>query len=1678
MHTLTGYEIHQQLQQTGPWPVYVGARRTDAVQVQIKHVYASKKNGALEDVRREYELLQDLRGTQILHAVALEPCGDGLALVTEHRPQFESLTDCFRRRGAFGLDACLSIGIRLAVALAQVHERGVVHNDISLNSVRVREDDLQVVLSGFAHACRGPYRVVDARGVTARGFPRYTEDALATSGLKAIQETRTEQSLWREATRERFHGLVNLQTCSPERMSGCHRHVDGRSDLYAIGCLLYHLLAGEFPFPNLSRRELMHAHLVRAPVPLSQVRPGLLPRLVDIVHTLLAKDPGRRIASARLLAKALRDCRAQRFGRGRTDVPSGPKQAAVTSQGLVGRDVEVTRLVGALHRGRYGSTEFVLVGGRGGTGKSRLIHEVCRTVASGFAEVVAHTCDEATSAHPYAAIVSLLREVVDYTLKLNADDAQALVEDCVALAVLLGPLAPVQWRSSRDGGHALPSGTVFRRVTQKVIDILDRCSRKCFYIFVIDDLHLADTTSLAILGEIRKRFLRLPLAVVASFRSDRAAKVDALCSLFASQPVLWLFFAPIPASVWRRASDSLVSSNETHITPLAMALQRSDAPSAATAASGLEILSQRCARLSAQMRLRLRLMAECQYDPSLTLERRVLSTMTRASPEQLDTALQLAIDIGLVTRLAPLGRGRYVYWQPSVRRWLSLGLVKSYRNELHTRLAFEHLSARDLSAKAMFAAASHLLRAGKRIGDITRCLKASQALFRVSVIAMEAGAIDEGLAFLRRSMQLQPPELWERDRPFAKKLYAHVIDMETRYGDVRRAKACSERLLLYATLPQHRLLALRLRVQVESRAGRARAAFEVAASACREFGVAIPRRRSRKQTLRRAIRIHRLVDASIAMQPKRPAPRQHELVLLVRETTLAAFAVNPWRGLEVGLVLLGLVRRHGATPQTAAFACAIQSVASVVLDGPKEEFIAIANELYAHARTGTGAIHLTTRWMLLRWVLSWRWSDEEIERESIQLGREIVEQEVPGLQSLVAEHLAVRLISGDKPITEIERQIQGVLIRRGSDDFTLGVQWLCLRLSRGPDERAVSHPVQIERDSISLEVEVARFACLANALVHYLGGDIEASMMYIQPLGKLSQRVLPSRFDVEVMYVAGLVVAAALRRTGVHLTGWVRFWRAYRRVLAYSRWAPRVAFHRLQLLDAAIDHTRGRLEQAWAKYMAATDRGLVSGQMLLAGIGYRCAVEVVEAQGLRSLRPALLRSASEVFSRSGVRLAVGHAEAELTLLGHHVMSEGTGESVTLEGGPASELRTVIELSREISRELRLENLLEKLVHVLLTAVGGQRCVVMLALAGEMRVEAEATDSGESIIGLSVKLEKFKSLPLTVVDNVIESRKVVVSEDACLDFGDRDPYLKSKRVRSLMCVPVVHQGTVRGILYLEDRRAPGIFTQERVQLLSQLVAQIASSIENARLFHDLDRVRGAALLAERAKTRFLLNLSHELRTPLNAVIGYSELIEEELEDGDLELVGEDLGNICAATQRLQSTLSSIYLLSQLESGRAEVSLSRVDAAEVLDEIVKIYAPQATRRGLDFRWRAGEELVLTTDREKFEYCLKSLVDNACRFTERGYVSVVATTISEGGSDWIRIEVKDTGLGIDPEQQIGLFDPFRQVDDSTTRTFEGAGVSLAVTKQLCERLKGRLLLQSSLGEGSTFTIELPLE
>uniref|UniRef100_UPI003F885D49 hybrid sensor histidine kinase/response regulator n=1 Tax=Methylobacterium sp. NMS12 TaxID=3079766 RepID=UPI003F885D49 len=256
--------------------------------------------------------------------------------------------------------------------------------------------------------------------------------------------------------------------------------------------------------------------------------------------------------------------------------------------------------------------------------------------------------------------------------------------------------------------------------------------------------------------------------------------------------------------------------------------------------------------------------------------------------------------------------------------------------------------------------------------------------------------------------------------------------------------------------------------------------------------------------------------------------------------------------------------------------------------------------------------------------------------------------------------------------------------------------------------------------------------------------------------------------------------------------------------------------------------------------------------------------------------------------------------------------------------------------------------------------------------------------------------------------------------------------------------------------------------------------VVSDIDARKRFeHQLAKAKEAAEEANRAKSEFLANMSHELRTPLSAVIGYSEMLQEEMEDAGQADLLPDMRKIEANARHLLGLINDVLDLSKIEAERMEVFVEAFEVEPVLRAVATTVEALVAKKGNTLDLDLGVGLGgARTDVTKLRQCLINLLSNAAKFTEDGTVLLSASRDERDGDPWLVLRVADTGIGMSGEQQARLFERFTQADASTTRRFGGTGLGLSITRAFARMLGGEVSVVSVEGEGTTFTLSLPAD
>lgn len=446
-----------------------------------------------------------------------------------------------------------------------------------------------------------------------------------------------------------------------------------------------------------------------------------------------------------------------------------------------------------------------------------------------------------------------------------------------------------------------------------------------------------------------------------------------------------------------------------------------------------------------------------------------------------------------------------------------------------------------------------------------------------------------------------------------------------------------------------------------------------------------------------------------------------------------------------------------------------------------------------------------------------------------------------------------------------------------------------------------------------------------------------------------------------------------------------------------------------------------------------------------------------------------------------------------------VTGSATDEKLVL----LNQFAKLVEIGRALSSEHDLDKLLAMIIDEARHFTNADGGTLYILEGGKLHFKIVQNESLEIRMGGKTN-QKIPFLPIPM-DNTNVSAHVAMTGQSVnipdvynyklLDFSGPKQFDKkfNYRTQSMLVVPMKNrEDEVIGAIQLMNAREWNTgdqvipFPHSSVSLIESLASQAAVAISNVSLINsalqaneEIALARDRALEASEAKNRFLANISHEFRTPLNAIIGFSEMLMEEMEERELMSLYEDLEKISSSGKYLLDLIKDILDLSKAEAGKMEVSLESFNPRHMVEDIVTGIQPLAGKNKNTLALNIGSDLGnMVADPNKLKQSLTNLLSNACKFCENGTISLAVHRMKKGSLDWFSFKVTDTGIGIPEDQMENIFLEFSQGDSSTTRKYGGTGLGLAISQRYCRMMGGDITVESKPGKGSTFTIHLPVK
>ncbi|MCA9550085.1 MAG: AAA family ATPase [Myxococcales bacterium] len=1369
-------------------------------------------------------------------------------------------------RSPVPLELALDVAIALTHAVGQVHRRGVLLLSLKPRHLLVQAEAARVWILDLLSAKRvGPRGFIEAA-------PRFTEAA--------------------------------LPFISPELTGRINRPIDARADLYGLGVLFFLLLTGKLPFTARDPAEWVHAHVALEPPDVRSLRPEVPLVLARIVAKLLEKEPDARYHSAAGLEFDLRRSRESALADRTIDWALGaqdvPDRLLLPSH-LHGRGAQFGALTEAYERVRAeGRAELIVVAGAPGIGKTSLVNELRRPVASRRGLFGAGRSDRLWHEVPYASVAAALGELVSGVL--TRDEAE--LEACRArIEAELGVTAGLAVRLVPSLGHLLgptpevpelPGAEAELRMRYMLRQLLRGFGRGAEpTVLVLDDLQWADFATLALLGDLARNPDLGRLLVVGTYRDTEVDEdhplrrtLDQLAQDGLQVPTIHL--PPLQVGDVAQLISEALKAPRADVQPIAEVIHgrargnplfvielfvglrgkkllwfdqdqrrwRWDAAgihSAATSDTVVELLVGRLRELSTEAQETLAL-AGC-FGITVAAQRLAIAL---GRPAEL--ALREPIDEGLIVS----EHGALRFPHDRVQEAAYSLLPEAERPATHLRLGRRLLAATPEArwAEHCFELAGQLDAGAPLITDRPERERLARLNMLAADQARRASANRTALTYLVAADALLEDDRWSRLPELAFALDLKRAECELLTSDTTSAEVRLARLNERALSTQERTAVTCAQMQLFVITDRSGRAVETCLTFLREVGIewsAHPSEAdatSEYEALRReleGVEIEGLLELPAASDPDVVAAMavltealtpalftdKYLFRMVVARMVLLSLRHGNCQGSSLGYLWLhhDLVERSGDYElgyRLGKLACDLVDKSGPDRFKPRvyqgfafsigpwthhpgngrdltERSFVIAQEVGDLAFMNYGILILG----ILRFVAS-----EAIETTlgTIERARQISHASRFGLVETNAESLRALL-----------SMLQGHAPRFGSLD------------GDGFDEAA-------------FEARLASNPALGMAALAYwnrkqqarwLAGDHEAALAAGRAAANLLWLSVTVFERSDYHFFDALAHAAALDAAAeADVAGHLQAIRAHSEQLtSWARIGRETFAARAHLVAAELARVEGRFGAALREYDSAIEAARINRLVAEKGMAAECAARFCRDVGAAALAVSYLGKARAAYEAWGATGKVRQLEATHPHLPEIAMSAAPGRVL---GADALDQIPVIKAAQSISELMTQDQLVKTLLALVLEQSGARRANLVL-MRGEDRVEAVAQVEGASHEGPP---------PEAVLKYVERTRQLVVLDDARRDAGlfAEDPRLAAGGARSVLCMPILRQSELVGLLYLENELGPGVFTQRRVTALELLASQAAISLENAIL---LEHEREARRRAERERRSALL-----------------------------------------------------------------------------------------------------------------------------------------------------------------------------------------------------------------------------
>ncbi|MDI1446384.1 AAA family ATPase [Polyangium sp. 6x1] len=1568
---------------------------------QTKNEYPSARE--LARLRREFMILRELALDSTPTAIALDEHQRGLCLVMADigHPTLRELID----RKALDFETTLVVAISICGVLAAIHERRVIHKDITPRNILVDMSTKRAFLIDF--------------GISAR----LSRELNAPAAARSLEGT----PLY----------------VSPEQTGRMNRAIDARSDLYSLGVILYEMLVGHPPFDDDDVEGILHGHLIRTPTPPRALAPSVPAPLSDIVVKLLAKTPEERYQSDAGLAFDLSECLRQWRERGTIEpFPLCTKDRATElrrAQRLYGRENDVATLLQAFQRARLRGPELALVSGYSGIGKSALVREIHRTISQHGAYFISGKFDQLARDVPLAPVVHAFRELTREILKESPESITRWKEKILAAVKgngsLLTDLVPELGLilGALPRAPELPPDQAKNRFELTLLDFLHVFASPAHpLVLFLDDLQWMDPASRRLLQMLVMDGFSQHMLIIGAYRDGEVEAGHPLLAMITEiegtgfRPA-HIRLGPLePDMVQRLVADTLTAdpaevaelsalvyektqgnpffAHQFLVTLNERDLLRFDASAGAwtwevetirtanVTDNVVELLIEGMHRLPAATQDVL-LRAACIGH---SFDFATLLIIADKPSRDVATALWEAMKAGLIVSLdgdyryledglggaeagASAGRFdvRYQFVHDRVHQAAAELLPEDQRQRLHLTIGrlLRRRTEGEPRDEHLLDLVHHLNLGASLMDEHAERLDLARLNLRAASRAKQSTAYHAAGAVARAGITLLREGDWDEHYDLCFSL--HLVAGKCAYlrGDREETEARFGELMRRVRTDVERAEIQRERVHSRAAHGQFNEAVQIGLDALALLGHPLPMADAVSPQVMMAeiaqittnLRGRRIEEVSEA--PEVTDPVIVAVLGILDSIADTAHHLGPIAFSVINLRAVNVALAYGNT-ELAALPCACVGYMLAAIRGRVVEgmaFCKLAEAINERFPSAAQAARLSfAAASAAHMQYSMRYAAESFataQRRCLETG----EFHMLGVASFLG--VIARFFAGDQIEDLFELANRNLAIVRRTKIPRNNAAMIATRQAIASLAGATRSETSFSDDTFDEEVFVRDLLAAqpSSTNVHY--GVLKAFVLLVH--GQYEEAWEASEIAERArMFGGGTIspkVTPFLRSFLIHLRSpaaepaeaarRAQLLEAYGPEMAeLARVSPKSFAHFLLLVEAEAARAQGDVGRAISKYertIALCQEHKAPHVEALANERLAKCFAGIDAPASEGL---FLRNAYRAYRHWGAKTKAAALESEPTIAGLAIRDVSPGQ-VTAKSRSSSELgmtligRThvgglrdaalVVRAAQEIASEIDLAKVVHSLANLVLGNAGADRGALILAREDRFVVVAQLGDGSSSVdVNGGASLDEAAICAKSIVLYVARTQETVVIDDTqkTTRFAD-DPHIVREEPRSILCLPLLHQGRLSGVLYLENRSSPSVFNEARVELLALLSSQAAIAIEIARLIEssraaneEIKRINARLELDVAQRTEELRALNGDLTSAnvrLEAELDLRRAVEQERNAFQEQVIAAQRDRLAELSTPLLPITNEIVvlpLIGTVDSERAEQVLA--------------------------------------------------------------------------------------------------------------------------------------------------------